>query len=82
MTTTLIDTRSAAAFRTNGATSAWLIRLIERVMELRQRAQTKRDLRALSPELLRDVGIDAAYVSSGPVLHVDAGTMTSLMSMR
>ena len=82
MTTTTIDAGSAAASRTECAPSTGLGRLIERVTARRRRTTAKRRLRALSPEQLRDAGIDAAEVFRGPILHVDATTMTRLMSMR
>ena len=46
------------------------------------RARTKKILRSLSDEQLRDAGIDRSLIHSGPVLEVDAGLMSDLMSMR
>ncbi|KRE02994.1 hypothetical protein ASE63_26145 [Bosea sp. Root381] len=47
-----------------------------------RRARTKKILRALSDEQLRDAGIDRSLIHSGPEFEVDARLMSALMSLR
>ncbi|TCU14864.1 DUF1127 domain-containing protein [Rhizobium sullae] len=47
-----------------------------------QRARTKKILRALSDEQLKDAGIDRSLMHSGPEFEVDARLMSALMSLR
>ena len=47
-----------------------------------RRARTKKILRSLSDEQLRDAGIDRSLIHSGPEFEVDARLMSALMSLR
>lgn len=47
-----------------------------------RRARTKKILRSLSDEQLRDTGIDRSLIHSGPKFEVDARLMSALMSLR
>ncbi len=82
MTSATINTGSAAASRAKGVSSTGLGRLIARVTARGRRSATRRALRALSPEQLRDAGIGADQVFAGPVHQVDATTMSNLMTVR
>jgi uncharacterized protein YjiS (DUF1127 family) len=47
-----------------------------------RRARTRKILRSLSDEQLRDAGIDSSMIHSGPKFEVDARLMSALMSLR
>lgn len=47
-----------------------------------RRVRTKKILRSLSDEQLRDAGIDRALIHTGPEVEVNARLMSDLMSLR
>ena len=47
-----------------------------------RRARTRKILRSLSEEQLRDVGIDRSSIDNGPEEKVDARLKSDLMSLR
>lgn len=46
-----------------------------------RRYSTRRDLKRLNADQLRDIGLDPARVSGGPAHNVDPRTMIRLLSM-
>ncbi|MEN3149816.1 DUF1127 domain-containing protein [Neorhizobium sp. IRAMC:178] len=47
-----------------------------------RRARTKKILRTLSNEQLKDAGIDRSLIHSGPEFEVDTRLLSTLMSLR
>lgn len=77
MTMTTIDRTSTVASRVADGIFALLSRMAGAGLP-----QANRSLRSLSANQLRDAGIDLSVVYPGPVVPVDAMTMSTLMSLR
>lgn len=82
MTLSTFNSATPIASRRGGTVRSWMIECLGALTRIRRRAATRRELGALSPEQLRDTGIDISEISHGPVFDVPARTMTDLMSMR
>lgn len=65
-----------------GTAKSWLRAILDQARQFRQRRLSEAALSALSPDQLRDIGVNSSEIPGKPVVEVDAWMMTYLMSMR